>query len=246
MGVKRREFIISSAAGMAAAALPARASPERPARLPYRHIDRNRCIGCGRCVPLCPMGAITPDEKSSINPDECAECGVCLRSGVRPAEEIIVLAMAPGEYKDKEGPREAMSELALKMLDHEPHLWMSHNFPALDIQRLGSLQTLIRWMHKIRPKATQRLLFREVASRSSVITAIYTNHENVVALLKDMKGRWLHRNRRRDIPYPRCFPACSKTCVNAAEERKPPSTLTSTRSEYSGKPRACPGGSTSG
>jgi len=117
-----------------------------------------------------------------------------------PGEEIIVLAMVPRQHKEEAGVRNAMSELALKMLSHEPHLWMSHNFPELDIQRLGSLQTLIRWMHKIRPKATQRLLFREVASQSSVITAIYTDRGKVVELLNDIKGQWCQRNRQQGYP----------------------------------------------
>jgi hypothetical protein len=40
------------------------------------------------------MGAITLDTVSSIDPDECAECGVCLRSGICPADAII-----PGELE---------------------------------------------------------------------------------------------------------------------------------------------------
>ncbi len=111
MGVKRRDFIISSAAGVAVAALPARVSSGQPARLPYRRIDRYRCIGCGRCVPLCPMGAISLDEKSSIDPDECAECGVCLRSGVCPADAII-----PGNL---EWPRTLREVFSNPLAEHE-------------------------------------------------------------------------------------------------------------------------------
>jgi len=55
---------------------------------PHRFIDPERCIGCGRCVTLCPMGAIALHGKSSIDPDACAECGVCWRSRVCPQDAI--------------------------------------------------------------------------------------------------------------------------------------------------------------
>lgn len=43
-------------------------------------IDRTRCVGCGNCVAVCPMGAIYVEERrANINQDECVECGACLR-----------------------------------------------------------------------------------------------------------------------------------------------------------------------
>jgi ferredoxin len=63
--------------------------PETTDTKPYRYIDPSRCIGCGQCVPLCPMGAISLDGgKSSIDPDECTECSVCRRSRICPADAI--------------------------------------------------------------------------------------------------------------------------------------------------------------
>ncbi|MFZ7101574.1 MAG: DUF362 domain-containing protein [Peptococcaceae bacterium] len=45
------------------------------------HIDKELCINCKRCVPYCPVGAIKAEDKEvKIDPDECVECGVCLRS----------------------------------------------------------------------------------------------------------------------------------------------------------------------
>jgi NAD-dependent dihydropyrimidine dehydrogenase PreA subunit len=42
------------------------------------------CIGCGICVPYCPMAAISVDEnnRARVDQDECVECRVCLNSGV--------------------------------------------------------------------------------------------------------------------------------------------------------------------
>ncbi len=117
-----------------------------------------------------------------------------------PGEEIIVLAMIPREYKQKVGIESAMSELAEKILAHHPHLWISHNFVELDIPRLGSMQSILRLMHRIRPEATRDLLMLKAAEKSSVITAIYTNPQNVYDLLDDIQGDWLETNRRKGYP----------------------------------------------
>jgi ferredoxin len=53
-------------------------------------IDKAKCVGCGNCHAICPMGAIYLDEdgKSTVRQDECVECYTCyrvLRSEGRPA-----------------------------------------------------------------------------------------------------------------------------------------------------------------
>ena len=41
-------------------------------------VDEEKCTGCGQCVDVCPIEAITIDEgKASINEETCVECGVC-------------------------------------------------------------------------------------------------------------------------------------------------------------------------
>lgn len=117
-----------------------------------------------------------------------------------PGEEIIVLAMIPKQHREDEGIRDAMKALAQKMIAHKPHQWLSHNFIALDIPQLGSKQTLLRWMHRVRPEATRDMLFKAVAEKSSVLTAIYTREEDACGLLRDLKGFWLEENRRKGTP----------------------------------------------
>ncbi|MDI6689912.1 MAG: 4Fe-4S binding protein [Actinomycetota bacterium] len=42
-------------------------------------IDPERCTGCGNCIEVCPMQAISiQNEKAVIDTDECAECGLCV------------------------------------------------------------------------------------------------------------------------------------------------------------------------
>jgi ferredoxin len=78
----------AAAAGPSIASLSGCSSDVETEKIAHRYIDQDACIGCGECVSLCPMGAISLDETSSIDPDECAECGVCSRSRICPADAI--------------------------------------------------------------------------------------------------------------------------------------------------------------
>lgn len=41
-------------------------------------INREKCVGCGACINLCPRLAIRfIDHKSYIDPESCVECGTC-------------------------------------------------------------------------------------------------------------------------------------------------------------------------
>jgi len=45
-------------------------------------IDPDKCVACGNCVPVCPMGAIHIDQEigcASVDEDECVECFACYR-----------------------------------------------------------------------------------------------------------------------------------------------------------------------
>ena len=45
-------------------------------------IDPHKCVACGNCIPVCPMGAIYIDpaiRRATINYDECVECSTCYR-----------------------------------------------------------------------------------------------------------------------------------------------------------------------
>ena len=47
------------------------------------------CLNCGACMDICPEGAIIEgEEKSSIDPGKCNECGICIKNFFCPAQAI--------------------------------------------------------------------------------------------------------------------------------------------------------------
>ena len=45
-------------------------------------ISEAKCVACGNCIPICPVGAIHIDPKknrATVNQDECVECYTCFR-----------------------------------------------------------------------------------------------------------------------------------------------------------------------
>ena len=51
----------------------------------YR-IDKARCIGCGQCREVCPVGCISEDAPCEIDSSRCLHCGNCIR--VCPAQAV--------------------------------------------------------------------------------------------------------------------------------------------------------------
>ena len=43
-------------------------------------INDNRCVGCGRCIGVCPQRVLMLKGKSvkAVKFDECIECGACM------------------------------------------------------------------------------------------------------------------------------------------------------------------------
>lgn len=52
-------------------------------------VFKELCVGCGRCQPYCPAGAIRfEDCRSVVDQDRCFECGTCLRIEICPVDAI--------------------------------------------------------------------------------------------------------------------------------------------------------------
>jgi ferredoxin len=50
-------------------------------------ISEEKCVGCGACVAVCPVEAISQDgDKYKIDPNTCVDCGAC--AGECPSEAI--------------------------------------------------------------------------------------------------------------------------------------------------------------
>lgn len=45
-------------------------------------LDASACIGCGRCVEVCPHEVFVVDERKAVvtDRDRCMECGACARN----------------------------------------------------------------------------------------------------------------------------------------------------------------------
>ncbi len=53
-------------------------------------IDEVTCSGCGKCVPYCPVGAISSaDGIATVDDDLCVECGTCQRVAPCPSGSIF-------------------------------------------------------------------------------------------------------------------------------------------------------------
>lgn len=52
-------------------------------------IYKEVCVGCGKCQPYCPAGAICfEDRKSIVDQNVCYECGNCMRVEICPVDAI--------------------------------------------------------------------------------------------------------------------------------------------------------------
>jgi len=50
-------------------------------------INQEKCTGCGLCVEICPVEAISmEDDKAKIDAEKCVDCGQCV--GECPNEAI--------------------------------------------------------------------------------------------------------------------------------------------------------------
>ena len=59
-------------------------------------VDVEKCVGCGICQEVCPVGAVEVDECARIQTNSCIGCGRCVQECPHEA-----LALQPWAYMDK-------------------------------------------------------------------------------------------------------------------------------------------------
>jgi pyruvate formate lyase activating enzyme len=65
---------------------------------PELSLRRDRCIGCGRCIEACTLGAISMDDNLPVTDSEkCTMCGRCVGACLTGAREIIGKKMSVTE-----------------------------------------------------------------------------------------------------------------------------------------------------
>lgn len=65
------------------------------------YINQETCVGCGKCVPYCPVNAIfMAGRKANIDLEACVECGVCKNNAGCPRNAIYNVHLeAPRAYR---------------------------------------------------------------------------------------------------------------------------------------------------
>jgi len=75
-------------------------------------VDKEKCVGCGACVEVCPIQAISiVGGKAKINADKCVDCGRCAQ--VCPQEALHPGAGAQPSFSINQGQISPASGLGM-------------------------------------------------------------------------------------------------------------------------------------
>jgi len=74
-----------------------------PMRMPIRPSVGKGCVNCGKCISVCPMGAISKDDPTKVDSSKCVSCTACIKA-------------CPNDVRGFYGPISAASGLAFEKL----------------------------------------------------------------------------------------------------------------------------------
>lgn len=55
------------------------------------------CVACGKCIPECPVNAISEGKPYKIDPQKCIDCGAC--ADICPIDAIYRENVTPKEKR---------------------------------------------------------------------------------------------------------------------------------------------------
>lgn len=108
------------------------------------NIDERLCIGCGKCIPACPVDAILGSNKHMhvIVPQDCIGCGLC----VDPCPvDCIEMVSVPTRLYDKTRAKNQAKAKKKRELEHQhaqEALYTQQR--SLDVKRNYILEALSR------------------------------------------------------------------------------------------------------
>jgi electron transfer flavoprotein alpha subunit/NAD-dependent dihydropyrimidine dehydrogenase PreA subunit len=65
--------------------------------MPLLEVDKDKCVGCGNCVEICPFGALTLVGDTVVVNEKCTACGACLETCPTMALSLPVKQMPATE-----------------------------------------------------------------------------------------------------------------------------------------------------
>ena len=63
-------------------------------------VDEKKCVGCGICQGVCPVGAIAIEEKTWVDTQKCIGCGRCVYECPKDALSLWPSAL-PAQYQTR-------------------------------------------------------------------------------------------------------------------------------------------------
>lgn len=151
-------------------------------------IDIERCNGCGKCVEVCPSGALyLVDDKATVDAALCSDCESCIAAcptgAIVCAEPAMAAATEPPHL-----PALRSEPEPVRFVSHAPAPWRARVLPAMG--------AVLVWAgREVLPRLTEVLLYdldRRVLTKRRASTSHTTS-----ACDSSTNGRERRRRRHR-------------------------------------------------